>query len=632
MRVNGMHRISTRLHLIYKVVTVNSSQVGGWAASVGGVETLGCAHDTSSNSLKMSVSVYRTPRFNTSILMSTKFLFEKIPPGCIRLFELQPGDRNTPLHGRLRTVLLQDGPPFEALSYTWGSLTASSTLFSDECPLPLTENLAQALLRLRYVDKTRTLWIDQICINQQDGAEQAQQVSIMGQIYRAAEVVNIWLGEENEDTELAWDQIQAFQRTFRDPEEVDDDGNPIPHVITTLGILSLRSPRWMALTDMFKRSYFRRMWIVQEVVLGSKCIVHCGSFVTSWEILARSSLCLGADEVQQAEAHYTVRMISGLKRQLANHKPRLLVTILDNTFNLQCTDPKDKIYGILGLVTDLNQGELSPDYSLSHEGIYHQITRFCIEKYHSPTILCNVRHPKNFINLPSWVPDWTATTNIQKSLGHKDAERYSATADQTAIFHFADETRTLCVQGQRIDRIQNLGSIMPSTENGNSILEWKDFISPALPYFTEEAPRTVLWRLLLADGNTRGPASDRARNRLYDAHENLIVRNGLPKGAPWEPIDEMSIVNTSSLQFTALALTASLGRRVAITKKGYIGLVPPDAQVGDEICALYGAPVLFVLRAIPTESDCHLLVGESYLQGWMDGTLLRGTKVEFRIR
>lgn len=166
-----------------------------------------------------------------------------------------------------------------------------------------------------------------------------------GDIYRGADVVNVWLGEEDERTASAISYIQHLLDAFPNPDERDEAGDEVPRVVQTLGILTLKCGGWMAFREMLERLYFRRMWIVQEVALGKKVVVFCGSHSVTWNELAKAALCLETDDGHQHEAHRVVRSISGMKRR----GKWSLVELLDQSFNLFCTNPQDKIYGILSV-------------------------------------------------------------------------------------------------------------------------------------------------------------------------------------------------------------------------------------------------------------------------------------------
>ncbi|KAL7954960.1 heterokaryon incompatibility domain-containing protein [Trichoderma compactum] len=123
----------------------------------------------------------------------------------IRVLTLTPSqDPSEPIHISLSVVKLNDDPSFEALSYCWGDATDKLLVFCDGVPFPVTKNLESALRHLRKTEDERSLWVDAICINQDNIPERNQQVSIMKDIYRKARHVVIWLGAADEDSDLVF--------------------------------------------------------------------------------------------------------------------------------------------------------------------------------------------------------------------------------------------------------------------------------------------------------------------------------------------------------------------------------------------------------------------------------------------
>jgi hypothetical protein len=114
----------------------------------------------------------------------------------IRLVELQPGSRGSPLNCRIFEVRKHDNPEYEALSYAWGEPIFSQVIHevSSGTQIPVTTNLEQALLATRYEHTVRILWADAICINQLNMKEKGHQVALMGLIYHDAKRVVVWLG------------------------------------------------------------------------------------------------------------------------------------------------------------------------------------------------------------------------------------------------------------------------------------------------------------------------------------------------------------------------------------------------------------------------------------------------------
>jgi hypothetical protein len=144
--------------------------------------------------------------------MGALYHYETIPSPANREFarvlDLAPGEPAEPLRGSLRRMSVSNPGPFEALSYVWGRNHVPDTIICDDKTLPITSSVAVALRRLRSTTDTRTIWVDQVCINQQDLVERSQQVRHMNSIYQKASRVLVWLGLDHGD-----DAARAFELT-----------------------------------------------------------------------------------------------------------------------------------------------------------------------------------------------------------------------------------------------------------------------------------------------------------------------------------------------------------------------------------------------------------------------------------
>jgi hypothetical protein len=130
-------------------------------------------------------------------------------PQCIRVLELAPANEKTDrLEGTLVEVNLalapKQRPNYEALSYVWASPEDQGAIFCKGPAIPVTKNCEAALRQLRHRKRIRRLWIDAICINQNDINERNQQVNIMDQVYRDAQYVRIWLGLPEKESFGLW--------------------------------------------------------------------------------------------------------------------------------------------------------------------------------------------------------------------------------------------------------------------------------------------------------------------------------------------------------------------------------------------------------------------------------------------
>ena len=127
-------------------------------------------------------------------------------PREIRIAILEASETSTSdIKVRLVPTSLESTPICEdaALSYFWGDANITKPIFLNDIETPVTSNLGN----LRLADSERTVWIDALCINQQDIDERNQQIFLMPAIYSLAYEVIIWLGESRANTSIAMNFI-----------------------------------------------------------------------------------------------------------------------------------------------------------------------------------------------------------------------------------------------------------------------------------------------------------------------------------------------------------------------------------------------------------------------------------------
>lgn len=362
------------------------------------------------------------------------------PSKAIRILQLLPAPSlEDPICCTLAVQYLDEQPDYEALSYTWGSASRRLTVQVNGYDCHVTDNAAAALRRLRYTDRERCLWIDALCVDQSSSSERGQQVSIMGRIYSQALCVVIWLGESNEpdvDTRLLKANV---------PEDIREAAIREDHTIRTL-MAAIRSsrPRW-----------FTRVWTVQECVLaGPDPLVVFGPCTMSWMDLTYLLLDLHEqNEAIPTEMLANFRFLDELRRRYRNDGSLSLQRAIALTHNQQCTEPKDTIFGLLGMVH--NSGGIRPDYSQSIADVSVKATYNIIATTGTLDILQCVLHPSkmtlgmsnsgdprydlksypqayaHMMDAPTWAVDFFSRTytsertldNLDVELEHRSVQR-----------------------------------------------------------------------------------------------------------------------------------------------------------------------------------------------------------------
>ena len=182
-------------------------------------------------------------------------------------------------------------PRYEALSYTWGLPQKTESVLIDtptetRC-LGIGHNLATALRHLRFKYKHRILWNDAICINQEDFDERSKQVRRMADVYRMADRVVVWLGQESEDSKLACATIlhlgSQVELSSDSNSSLQSPGCTEPEWWRGEQSLPYTEQQWQSLYNLLERQWFSRLWIWQEVrVANHQAIVQCGTDQFGW--------------------------------------------------------------------------------------------------------------------------------------------------------------------------------------------------------------------------------------------------------------------------------------------------------------------------------------------------------------
>ena len=366
----------------------------------------------------------------------------------IRILVLHPGAGEEPLRADLEKYPLDDCPAFEALSYAWGDPKGVEPIFIDRSSVMVAQNLRVALRNIRHAQSRRVLWIDAICIDQFNTGERNHQVFLMNRVYSVADKVLIWLGEARIESDLAIDRLYELAQ-----------GKAIRHS-------EKKSLRTLIYDGLIDREWWSRLWIVQEVVLArSDPVLMCGSRCLDWETYNRAFFPCEWISMGWERLPHILNMLAlfVLRSRLSRHRAKLhdcagesegLGAILNHTKDFRTNDPRDKIYGCLGLLPKAQREAIRPEYQKPIGLLYHEVAQFLIE--HDPhrffSAFSFTRTTR--IPCPSWVPDFAhqdmmGPYNPQGMIYHNNT---GCLHDQRSV-SFHDDNRALAVKGIFIDAI-----------------------------------------------------------------------------------------------------------------------------------------------------------------------------------
>lgn len=311
---------------------------------------------------------------------------------------------------------------YEALSYCWGPPRARAkalVIKLDDSTqgygarlrtryLPLARNISLAMRDLRYEDRCRVMWIDALCINQADYEERSEQVGLMKDIYPLARRVVVWLGSSfPEDTESL-----SILRRIGEQIEVGRDFTLLPSPgceetdwYATDVNLPYEIEQWERVQSFLFTPWFRRMWIVQEIHRGSRSsVLVCGHDELLWSTFRRAILALNRKE-RSLQPEYLKEPLELCTVVEKASLEQLLFTSRDR----ECSNKRDKIYGIISLAPPEIAKCIRIDYRQSLLGVYEQVFIKCMEQAQRLTQLRygGLRHNEATPGWPTWVPEWS---------------------------------------------------------------------------------------------------------------------------------------------------------------------------------------------------------------------------------
>lgn len=568
----------------------------------------------------------------------------------IRLFLLFPS--NEELTGEIISTPLIRLPSYEALSYVWESDEKTHTVeILDSNPsrpqsvtrdLPISKSLHLALCDLKPTHlgaSPRILWVDAVCIDQQNDQEKSSQVQLMPRIYRDAFRVIAYI-----------DSL---------PRDVDEGLNLAMRIVDGAGLMSglhlgtiePPGPRWSnqlpppddrawdSLRRLVATRWSKRIWIISEFVVNDNLVMQCGSREFDWLLLPVICLLFHQNQINMPPLTFggrtsedgdidSVLSLGNLRAHAVSlrHGKGFLSGDLSTQSILirgrftYCKDPRDHVFALHSLGFDAPSMSIEVDYSKSVEEVFTDCAIALMQRGAlGLSMLTSSGGTRNLKTLPSWVPDWTAfvTMNIGGFYPHfRATPRSSYTTPRVS-----GNKKRLIVKGCLVDRIARVFAGPRHGENWGH----QDFLNfvhvlyehckslrkqSSVDIITDFA-KALVWNTDLSGHEMDDSCVDELQQLLTCASTDLDA-----------------VESTASAQQILLVSGYGLAVRCALTDRvfvfsdsGYIGMANPLSRPGDHITLVLGAHLLYILpeKKHPTttsQMDRNFqLIGNCYLHG-----------------
>jgi Heterokaryon incompatibility protein (HET) len=572
----------------------------------------------------------------------------------IRILRLEPGRRHEPIKGQLVIVNLDAEPIYNALSYRWGDPNDKLAIEIDgNNQFRVTRNAESALRHIRSDSREIIIWVDAICINQQNIDERNWQVRLMQKIYKSAQTVYVWL-------EIS---LQTDHPSFKKLSTLNASSN-----VSSLG---KDSSFWLPVKQIADDEYWTRAWVQQEVSLARRIVIQLRDITVDGNNLLRlQQLILEKtfDDSQAFGAWATmelpgVRLTGPSRPEEPGTGPTgirfdNLIYALKMSSHLRASDPRDHIYAVFGLVNEDLASNWQIDYRLSVRETYMNAALFSIKQHGSVGFLALAFKEKNQQDLPSWVPDWssklTGAFPLKGPLYILNSQSRQGSELRSWV---SKDLCSLMVYASRLDKINTIHPRMPRDKDNSNLQLLLDFVNIL------QAPYEILsrrdqewlldeplddipddrWLAFLRTVRRIDLVSDALqfedwvdiyriifeRMREYLAPDMLYKRRRhyMEVSFAQKVLRKYKRLVEMMRRFTRLEpsrsqmldcwateliswLINTMGRFLFVTDSGRLGQAPPEALPNDEIWAILHCPVPMVLRPV----DGHFeVIGPCFL-------------------
>lgn len=599
---------------------------------------------------------------------------------------------------QMKHVSLQDSHVYHALSYVWGDPTRNSQILLNNEFFNITKSLHLLLRRFENEKNVDWLWADAICINQDDDDEKSAQVQMMLQIYGNAHAVLAWLGPSVPDIEYLMQNIQKEAKKIIEQEwtklqeeqlvtEINYHPESLPsntfwrifqHIAIALrkdrdflvglakdlSLINSSNSKFphIDMINLLNRPLWTRVWILQEFAVAKELRLVCGRTELNYRYFMviyylyyvfyedqKHDLALHTfsnELVHHISALFPVfwQTVVAMRDQSFGSMEDLLLSV----FRLGATDPRDRVFALIGLAKDSRLLGLYPNYSKTYSEVCIE-TAWRLLRQLGLRILTQsrgLRLTDSNHDLPSWVPDWSLRSINTLRGHHFDGDVHFSAAGATlmciqpSLFNNDLKSKTIEPLGIFVATVCNVGDVADfsvprvtslNMHKANEFLANLNQIAGIYPTFQSTSQQRdvaqEIWQIPIAHANLKSIDNERQSAfrentaRLRAGYDILSGNSPVPSHVSTEEDRIAWQLRNCHLYLETICRKADMKRPFACSGENkYLGMGPMEMHPSDQVYIFHGESLPFIIR--PQENGRYKLVGEAYVYGIMHGEVL----------
>jgi hypothetical protein len=512
----------------------------------------------------------------------------------------------------MESVPLLKKPHYDALSYTWGPTIGKKSITVNGKKMDVTKNLYEALLSIRLPRETRTVWADQVCIDQSNTEEKNSQVPLMTFIYSRASDVLIWLG------------YHKPPRWVEKSEELDWAGE---WAVALASLYPHAAVYWLYLLS--EEEYWKRCWIIQEIGMASNIHIHIGSQPIPWVEFIKLINWYRTNH-RKANVNNILKLDALRQSMYLDRDTFSFAHLLTDFYDSFCSVKLDKVFAFVGMANECRSGCIDVDYNKSPYSVYEGFITFHNLSSEEPLERrIDMAYDASVLrqNLERESSSRTKTLEYFGKLADPNSYIYDACGDERGIICSSDPSGNITINAKVMDW-------------------WAGAIRWLFPFIFRPRPRyEAIWlqkeqesaAIWLPDGNyasadnhiqVRGLITNAIGHigPLYSqlladphmakrwANEIYFYSDG-PDRRKARGLNERFMSLLSGSSDTLIANVAALGKgtadilggpRLFLGSEVMIGILPSNAMVGDLICQFWNSNAAAIIR-VGTDSMYHVI-------------------------